>query len=1479
MLTLFGHCELQGDYYLPLSAGALCSGDIHFTQSVYSVTVNETAPPEYPRPIPGFINVSCIGYTPITYTIEHSHSASSNLPFQINPVTGEINATADLDYDSLDEGFEFHSFNVSCSDTAGNTSTALVEVYVQPVNEFAPQIEDPDLVLSIDETTPNGTLLLSSLPGGLKRIRVEDRDRGQHGVFNFTLLTALDDHFTFDPLHANLTLVREIDFDIESSISTYLYQELLLKIRVCDCTTPANACRIVNFPLFLVASNDNKPSFLMDAYSTAINETISVGSTVLVLECYDADVRVGEISSIAMLNPSSLVQDTFSLGNLSSNDSVEVILSKRLDYDRLDHFYQFQVSCSDSLHSTTVNVSISVLPENDEVPIFTSEHYQFTVTQATPPGTTVGQVTAVDSDIDSGQNVSYSILQPTGSVFSIDSVTGEIVVNTSLENLTAFSMLVLTVSASDGDLQTTVDATVNITAGNFHSPTFLQEPFSLVMVNDLIEVGAEVINLTCTDNDSGPAGNIIYSLTPSHEKFYINPGTGVVSVTSSLQLPLNSNDIQEYQLTVQCMDHGLPPGTDEIVVIVQVYRSDIIPPSFMNLTGRTQVSEGAEVESEIVTLTASDDDTAFLSFRIVNQTLPGTFTLEQTESKSSSLRLGAALDYENISVHIVTVEVMELREVPGEPQRDVAEITVHVVDENDHRPQLVQPLEEVTLHIHDREPEGTVLIAILCHDDDSGSNAELMYTLHTSSTQAEEMLNISSSGHLVVGGVLQLPDFVLATTYSASVSCSDRGDPPLTSLHNATVVVHITKLDVEPPVFYEADVTIRIPENTSWPTSIYTLAAYDVDSPGIVYNISSDYPTIFTLDSTTAQLILSAPLDSETTPTYTITLIAVEQHMDGSHGNMALTNLTIHVLDINDNAPTFLNSYNESIVLPDSTPPNDIIHSVECRDEDESSNGDIVYEILPQHHLFAVDVAGNILVHMPLDLPDFTLQETHNISILCRDMGVPPLSSTKTITVTVTKTDQQPPVVNISHTSTSLPEGAPRGTRVFTLSVYDVDSQAVSLAIINQTIPGTFSLSPLSLPFSHPDYPHLILNGTVDREDTAVHQIELLATSVPSTSQNTSFSLTVTVQDVNDNAPTFLNSYNESIILPDSTPPNDVIHSVECRDKDESSNGDVVYEILPQHHLFAVDVAGNILVHMPLDLPDFTLQETHNISILCRDMGVPPLSSTKTITVTVTKTDQQPPVVNISHTSTSLPEGAPRGTRVFTLSVYDVDSQAVSLAIINQTIPGTFSLSPLSLPFSHPDYPHLILNGTVDREDTAVHQIELLATTVPSTSQNTSFSLTVTVQDVNDNAPSCSRAKVTISAGFYNHAILLTLACSDEDKGLNQQLTYGTEGSLPLLSDGQFSLNQMSGELALDGEIAEGVYVITAVVSDQGTPPLHTSTVIEVEVISNTEGMSLIIIVILGVVALLVIVGVAIGCGLCCRIWACKRRRKHLVRY
>ena len=921
---------------------------------MYTVTVNETAPPDHPRPPSGFLTLTCSpNHLSPNYTILYP---TSDLQFEIDSETGELNATADIDYDSMEEGFEFFSFNVSCSNSFNNASAlALVEIHVAPVNEFLPEI-DPNLVLNITETTPSGTLLLSSLPGGQRRLLVQDRDRGLHGQLNFSLLTNLTDHFSFDPIHANLTLVRAVDFESDSSMFTYLFHELPIKIRVCDRDTEIDACPIIHFPLFIIASDDNEPVFLNTSYNATVNESLAVGSSLLALECSDADIHIGVVKRIKLLNPPSEVEQTFSIQKLGGAGNVEVVLVKELDYDQLNQTYQFTVGCEDILHLATATI-------------------------------------------------------------------------------------------------------------------------------------------------------------------------------------------------------------------------------------------------------------------------------------------------------------------------------------------------------------------------------------------------------------------------------------------------------------------------------------------------------------------------------------------------------TIHVLDVNDNAPIFSNPLHETVVIPDTTPPGQV-HSVSCTDQDSGENGDIVYDILPQHHLFAVDRAGSVLVNIPLQLPDFTLSQPHNISIQCSDKGTPSLSSNKSLTLIISKTDSQPPQINTSNTSNtsvSVLENSPIGHPVLELSVYDVDSEAVTIAIASQTQPEAFAISP-SAPYNHPNYPLLIVNGSLDREDIDTHLIHLVATSVSSTAQpqNISFAFNISVEDVNDNAPTFSNPLHETVVIPDTTPPGQ-IHSVSCTDQDSGENGDIVYDILPQHHLFAVDRAGSVLVNIPLQLPDFTLSQSHNISIQCSDKGTPSLSSNKSLTLIISKTDSQPPQINTSNTSNtsvSVLENSPIGHPVLELSVYDVDSEAVTIAIASQTQPEAFAVSP-SAPYNHPNYPLLIVNGSLDREDIDTHLIHLVATSVSATAQpqTISFAFNISVEDVNDNAPKCKEERsVTINAGDFTSAQILTLSCSDADLGLNQRLTYLLVSTAPSLSSGQFTIDQTAGELRLEGAIEKGQYHITVRVSDMGTPHMTTDVDVQVNVVEVAVGgatrrsafrLPLAYLVLILVVAMVVLVTAVSGCGLCCCCWYRNRKRKR----
>ena len=1607
----------------------------------------------------------------------------------MNTSTGQLQVTQDLDFETQAN----FSFVVVCTDILGENSTAVVEVELSSVNEYSPVVTSMDTFqVLVPETTDVGTVIISSVPGGLKMFTVVDGDMGVDGVVNYTLVSAPDDHFTLDPVSGTLTLVQEVDFDTEVFSSIFLSMDV--EIAACDRHTPLSACPQIDVLLYLIAENDNSPSFVQDLYTVDIIETAPINSTILTLECVDIDMGIGGVQSLDLLEPAPEVEAMFRLGPVGVNGSVyssTLTVAGQLDYDRLNQSYLFQVSCNDGQNSSTATVGISILPRNDEVPMFqnnTASGYQLSVSQTAPPGTLVGSVSASDDDVGSGTLVTYTILSPTP-FFTIDPLTGQITTSSSLTSITAMSTLLLNVTASDGEFSESVHVQVTITPGNFHAPSFVQSNQTLYL-NELTMAGEIIANFTCSDNDTGPGGDITYSLTSENDMFTISSATGEVRVSGSLILPPGCAAVMEYRAAVQCEDHGTPSLSDQATLTVRVFQDDSVPPSLIMNNITAAVSEGAPNGTIITTILATDPDTVVLNFEIVNQTVPGTFTIENAGSQRGHLLLAAVLDYEQLTSYHLLVEVVEMREVPGEAQRVRGEVrvnvldendnspqftyipppvtasdatppglpifsvqcsdsdtgsnaelqyslaaddlftihpnngtvsptssltltsgtftsshqlevccmdrgipplsnttnvsitiyksdtqppvlrgalsanisegaelgeelvtvqafdedspgilyrlenesapgvftinettgvvslveqidretvatyifsviaeevrvapgpaqfssalvTVEVLDENDNRPQFTEP-REVPLNVTDDVLLGMVLTTLPCQDADSGPNAELNYTLH-GPVEATEDFRVNSSGSLTVARTLSLPDFVLMRDTVVTISCSDKGDPPLSSLENATVFIHIVKVDLRPPVINNTEFTVTVPENASLTVPFYTISAFDIDSPGILYSLETYGLAPFSIMADTPQLFLSAPLDREATPTYLITLIATELRTGGGSGRSTRANLTVLVGDINDNAPVLLD-VSDPVTVSDATPPGLPIFSVQCSDSDAGSNAELQYS-LAADDLFTIHPNnGTVSPTSSLTLTSGTFTSLHQLEVCCMDRGIPPLSNTTNVTITIYKSDTQPPVLP-GALSANISEGAELGEELVTVQAFDEDSPGILYRLENESAPGVFTINETTGVVS--------LVELIDREAVATYIFSVIAEEVrvaPGPAQFSSALVTVEVLDENDNRPFFVASPHD-VTVSDLTANGTTLTSVQCMDEDEGSNAQVEYSIVPTHSLFAVDSTGSVLVAKSLLLPDFTLSITHTISLQCMDLGMPRLTSREAVSlnVTITKADVAPPQVHQSNASVSLPEDSANGTIAATIAAFDVDSPAVALAILNQTIPGTFSVLPSS-PFNHPDFPQLVLSGSLDRETTSTHTITILATAVPADPttppQNVSLSITVEVEDVNDNAPVCSVHEQTqIRAGFYRYIPLFNLSCTDADLGPNQQLVYQLDNtSLPRLPDGSFTINHTSAEVGLEGGIAAGSYVVCVVVSDLGTPQLRSMACVDVVVTEGEEGGEgvPVYLIVAPVAAVLLLLGlVAVG-GLCCCYW-CKirgmeRRKKYLIR-
>uniref|UniRef100_A0A0N4ZLK4 Cadherin n=1 Tax=Parastrongyloides trichosuri TaxID=131310 RepID=A0A0N4ZLK4_PARTI len=169
-----------------------------------------------------------------------------------------------------------------------------------------------------------------------------------------------------------------------------------------------------------------------------------------------------------------------------------------------------------------------------------------------------------------------------------------------------------------------------------------------------------------------------------------------------------------------------------------------------------------------------------------------------------------------------------------------------------------------------------------------------------------------------------------------------------------TVNVKINDIDDNRPIFNEKFKNISILENTPLDSKIILPTAHDMDDGenGRIkkYYIESNEKYIpFELSRSTIEgeedilyLVIKNILDREKQSIYNFSLIAT-----GSYKNKIIETklpITIHITDVNDNAPIFTKT-NYTITLTSQIRKDNIIGKVEAIDEDEGENGKVKYKL------------------------------------------------------------------------------------------------------------------------------------------------------------------------------------------------------------------------------------------------------------------------------------------------------------------------------------------------------------------------------------------------------------------------------------------------------------------------------------------------------------------------------------------------------
>ncbi|XP_052597953.1 protocadherin beta-6-like [Peromyscus californicus insignis] len=497
--------------------------------------------------------------------------------------------------------------------------------------------------------------------------------------------------------------------------------------------------------------------------------------------------------------------------------------------------------------------------------------------------------------------------------------------------------------------------------------------------------------------------------------------------------------------------------------------------------------------------------------------------------------------------------------------------------------------------------------------------------------------------------------------------------------------LQITDINDHSPEFPHREMLLKIPESAQ-PGAVFPLkAAQDSDignnavqnytvSPNLHFHVVTQsradgrkYP----------ELVLDRALDREEEPELTLTLTAMD---GGSPPRSGTTTVRIEVVDINDNAPQFVQSLYE-VQIPENSPLNALIVTVSARDLDAGMNGNVAYSLFQGgggvSQPFAIDeVTGEIRLSDELD---FEVNSRYSIEIAATDGGG--LSGKCTVSVQVLDVNDNAPELSIRKLTIPIPENSPE-TVVAVFSVSDADSGDNGRMVCSVQNDLPFLLKP-----TFENYYTLVAEGPLDRESRAEYNITITVTDMGTPRLTTQHTITVQVSDVNDNAPTFTQT-SYTLFVQENNSPALHIGTIRATDSDSGSNAHITYSLLPTHDpqlaldsLISINADNGQL--FALRALDYEALQTFEFHVGATDQGSPALSSQALVRVLVLDANDNAPFVlyplqNASAPCTELlPRAAEPGYLVTKVVAVDRDSGQnawLSFQLLKATEPGLFSV-------------------------------------------------------------------------------------------------------------------------------------------------------------------------------------------------------------
>jgi protocadherin delta 1 len=719
------------------------------------------------------LNMSDDDFRTLRFSFLTGSSQLSSM-FTLNQSTGSMYTTDKLDREVICPYLEtcVFSFETAAQSTIKSFFTKIsVDIFIDDINDNAPQFETSAIDVEIRESVPVGTAF--NINGA------KDLDTSQ----NYSIRQYVMEP---DNLPFKLTFIKKLDGTsvVRLIVSQHLDREIRdsyqLKIIAQDGGLPVRSAEL-DVNVSILDENDNAPMLSNSIYNVTVKEGVTKGTVVLKLHAYDLDLgRNAEIRYGLSKIQSDTIKNLFAINETTG----ELFVLNTLYHGT----YQIIVEASDmgeQPQTTQTYVIVTIKdtgnnPPKIHVNLLTTSDAASIFEDATM-GQTVAHVLVEDYDVGNNGIVTCSLNTNLFDLQGIDINEYKVIVVNALDRETSQSHLI-TVTCRDAGyppLSFSRAFLVEVRDINDNPPVFSMQVYSGSIAENN-DIGDVIIQVVADDADIGKNGDVRYIIPQTNNSlFHIDSTTGLIRSNVVFDRESMPNG---FSFKVVAMDEGSPVLYGTATVLVQINDVNDHTPEFAENLFIFIVEENIKLGSTIGSLTAYDrdgGDNGKIVFSAGGETISSPFVL-YSDGKIKTAKL---IDREETKSYNFTVVASDL----GSPARNSsARINIFISDKNDNPPHIIYPnANNRTVHILKSTLPGTIVSKVKATDPDEGMNGSVEYLI--------DMRNDSGLFQIYP----QLGDIVLQKNveslsgkkYILGITVSDRGTPKLSSHETLEIVI------------------------------------------------------------------------------------------------------------------------------------------------------------------------------------------------------------------------------------------------------------------------------------------------------------------------------------------------------------------------------------------------------------------------------------------------------------------------------------------------------------------------------------------------------------------------------------------------------------------------------------------------------------------------------------------------------------------